>query len=240
MDFGSRIFFTALNNFGHSTGSTANANQRQRAVLLKPRILVQAAHNEGAQIVVHIGCHFVANIEHARGVHRTQGHGNAFHQLAVLEQNQLRTAAAQVKNNTIFYVQGIDNAQIANISLRLAGNNVQLNASFLRHLGHQLRAVRGIANSRCSHGNSFIGLIHLTHVSKAAHRIDGAGKGFLRQHISIIHLLAQTQCFLLVINHVIGSTFVDMANHQTSRVGANIYDCYSLHILPPPRSPHLT
>ena len=38
--------------------------------------------------------------------------------------------------------------------------------------------------------NNFISLINLAHMRKAAHRIDSAAKGFLRQQIVIINLLA--------------------------------------------------
>ena len=158
--------------------------------MLNPRILLQAAHNKGTQIVINIWRHFITNIKHARGIDCTQGHGYAFDQLAVFEQNQLRATAAQVKNNAVFNIQGINNAQIANISLGIARNNVQLNSRFLGHLGHQLCTVRSIANRRCSYSNNFISLINLAHMRKAAHRIDSAAKGFLRQQIVIINLLA--------------------------------------------------
>ncbi len=233
MDFGSRIFFGTLNNLGYSTGRTTNTNEGQ-VVLLEPGILVQTAHDKGAHIIINIGGHFVANIKHTRSVYGTQGQGNALQNLAVLEQNQLRTATAQVENNTIFHIQGIDNAQVADVSLRFARNNVQLNAGLLRHLGYQLGAIGRVANGCCSHRNGLIRLIYLAHMGKAAHGVNGAGEGFLREHVLPIHLLAQPQRFLLVVDHIIGPVFVDMTDNQARRVGADIYDCYSLHIPSPP------
>lgn len=110
MDFGCRIFLFTLDDFSYRTRGTADADERQ-SVLLEPGVLFQTANDKKAHVAKDIGWHDIACVEHGGGIDCADRQGYAFQNFTVFEQNQLGTAAAQVKDDAVLDVDGVDNAR---------------------------------------------------------------------------------------------------------------------------------
>ena len=229
VQFGCRIFFAALYDFGNGTRRTTYTNQGQ-ALLLKPRITFQMAFDEKVNVAKNVGRHFVTGVEHCRRVYRAKGQGDGFYNLAVLEKDKLRTATTKVKDNTVLCVQGVDYPKVTDVSFRVAGDDVQLDACFFHNSRNKIHAIVGIADCSSGNGDSFIYLVDFAHIGKALHGFQGGSKGCFRKHVLAIYLLAKTQGFLLVVNHVVSTVFINMTDDKARRVGAYVDDCDSLHI----------
>ena len=223
MDFSCRVLLFALDDFGYGTRCTANADKRQ-SVLLKPGVLFQTAHDKKADIAEDIGGHDVTGIEHGGGIDCTDGQGHAFQNFTVLEQNQLGTAAAQVENDAVLDVEGVDNAKVADVGFGIAGDDVQLDACFFGNARNKLGAVGCGSN-----GNGFVSLINFAHIGKAFHGFDGAAEGYFCKHVFFVDLLTEAQGFFLVIDHIISTILINMADNKPGRVRADVNNCDSLH-----------
>ena len=90
---------------------------------------------------------------------------------------------------------------------------MQLDAGFLGYTCNKLCAVLRVADSGGGYGDGFVCLIDFAHIGKAFHCFDGAAEGFLGQQVFVIDLLAQAQCLLLIIDHIIRAVFIEMADN---------------------------
>ncbi len=228
VDFGCRIFLFTLDDFSYRTRGTADADERQ-SVLLEPGVLFQTANDKKAHVAKDIGWHDIACVEHGGGIDCADRQGYAFQNFTVFEQNQLGTAAAQVKDDAVLDVDGVDNAKIADIGFGIAGDDVQLDACFLGNACDKLRTVGSVADGCSSNGNGFVSLINFAHIGKAFHGFDGAAEGYFCKHVFFVDLLTQAQCFFLVIDHIISTILINMADNKPGRVGADVDNCDSLH-----------
>ncbi len=89
---------------------------------------------------------------------------------------------------------------------------MQLNAGFFSDAGYKVAAVGRIADSGSGHGDGFVGLVNFAHVGKAFHGFYSTAKGFFGEHIFFVYLLAKTQRLLLIIYHIVGAVFVNVAD----------------------------
>ena len=187
------------------------------------------AGNEKANVAENIGGHFITSVEHTGSVYCAQRQGNGINNLAVFEIDKFSTATTKVEDNTVLNIQSVDYTKVTDVRFRIAGDNVQLDACFFHNSGNQIYTIVGIADRSSGNSNSFVYTVNLTHIGKAFHGFNGGSKGCFGKHIIAIYLLAQAQSFLLVVNHVRSTIFVNMTNDKARRVGAYVDDCYSLH-----------
>ena len=165
VDLGKRVIFAGLVHLGDVTGRAADSDQRQRQ-RLQPGSFLQLAVDEAAQMRQIGFGNFVVGFELVAEIDGADRQADALDQTPVPDQGNFCAAAAEVEQDRVFDVDGVDRSQIAEKRFGFTADRLDGQAGFPGGHIQKLGTIAGVADRGGRHGQNGVGFHDVAHLGE--------------------------------------------------------------------------
>lgn len=173
--------------------------------------------------------HLVGEVEGIRHRHGADRHGDRLDDLAVAHERDLDGCTAEVELQVVALVDGIDDAEVAEVRLALARDDLDVDARLLLDARDECLAIRSIARRRRRDRDALRDLQDLHHVLVDMEAGHGALHTLRIEPACLRHAAAETDGLLLLVFKTVGLVVGHLYDDEADRIRPHINDCHSLH-----------